>query len=137
MKSPLSVVKERFGDKDKLVAAVQKLATNELWLDRTNEAKGLQSVSNTKLLRLHDALQAAKKEFGSRDKLVGAILELESRTKDEGYKVRLNQYAIPRLLDAHGAAAKRSKRAAASAAPAPKAKKVARSKKAQAKAAQK
>ena len=72
-KTPVSQVKERFESKDKLVAAVQKLATAELWSDRVNAAKGLGRVSNAKLVRLHDTLTDAKKRFGSRDKLISSI----------------------------------------------------------------
>jgi hypothetical protein len=39
--TPLSVVKERFQSKEKLVAAVEKLATEDLWLGRVNAVKGL------------------------------------------------------------------------------------------------
>jgi hypothetical protein len=135
-KTPLQLVKEQFGDKQKLVEAVQKLATDDLWLDRVNDAKGLERVSNQKLLRLHASLSQAKEKFGSRDKLIGAILELEKRVKDDGFKARLAKYPLPRLLDLHGAAARRRKASDAKTAKAPaKAKKkLARSKKAKAKA---
>ncbi len=132
-KTPLALVKERFGDKAKLVAAVEKLATQDLWLDRVNEDKGLGRVSNAKLIRLHDALEDAKKRFGSRTKLIAAILDVEKRTKDEGYKARLEGYPLPRLVDIHDASQKRAKGAEGKPAPAKK-KKVARSKKAKAKA---
>jgi hypothetical protein len=124
-KTPVSVVKEKYGDKEKLVAAVQKLATEELWLDRVNETKGLARVSNAKLLRLIDTLGSVKERFGTRAKLIDAILVLEKRTKDAGYQARLEGYPTPRLLDHHDAAAKRAKRAeaAAKAAPAKPAKK--------------
>lgn len=133
--SPAAVVKERFGDKEKLAAAIQTLATSDLWLDRVSEDKGLARVSNAKLLRLHAVLTGAKERFGSRAKLVEAILQLENRSKDVGLKARLESYPLPRLLDTHKSAERRAK--ARAAAPAkPKAKKVARSRKAQAKAAQ-
>lgn len=132
--TPLARVKEQFGDKEKLVAAVEKLATKDLWLDRVSEDKGLSKVSNTKLLRLHDSLTDAKKRFGSRDKLVAAICDLEKRSKDDGYKTRLSAYPLPRLVDLHDAAKKRADRAAKAPAPV-KAVKKARSKKAKAKAA--
>lgn len=111
-KSPLSLVKERFKSKEELVTAVQKLASAELWLDRVNGVKGLARVPNAKLLRLHAALSDAKERFGSRDKLIAAILEAENRVKDEGYKARLGRYAVPRLLDMHRAALRRGSRAA-------------------------
>jgi hypothetical protein len=107
-KTPLSAQKELFGDKDKLVQAVKKLATKDLWLDRVSGAKGLDGISNAKLLRLHGALEDAKKRFGSRDKLIAAIADLEKRAKDDGFKTGLASYPLPRLLDLHAAAAGRA-----------------------------
>ena len=89
----------------------KKLASADLWLDRVNEAKGLARVSNAKLLRLHAILSAVKKDFGSRAKLIDAILGLEKRAKDAGYKTRLEGYPLPRLVDIHHAAGRRAKRA--------------------------
>ena len=138
-KSPLKQVQERFESKEKLVAAVTKLATPELWLDRVNQGRGLASVPNAKLLRLHEALQAANEKFGSRSRLIDAILTLQKRAKDQGYKQRLESQPLPRLLDIHAASARRAQNAASAAkkpASKPAAKKPARSKKAQAKARQ-
>jgi len=112
-KSPLAQVKERFTDKASLLKAVEALATGDLWIDRTNADKGLAHVSNAKLLRLHATLSTVQKEFGSRAGLITAILTAEKRTKDEGYKARLEAYPTPRLLDAQRAAAKRLKAASA------------------------
>jgi hypothetical protein len=135
MKStPSSQVKDRFGDKAKLVAAVQKLTTDALWFDKLNPEKGLDSVSNSKLLRLHGVLTLVQKEFGSRDKLATAILELDKRQKDKDYKTKLLTLSTPRLVDMHRSAARRAKVAAAKPAAKAKAKKQPRSKKAQAKA---
>ena len=110
-KTPVSQVKERFESKDKLVAAVQKLATADLWSDRVNSAKGLGRVSNAKLVRLHDTLTDAQKRFGSRDKLIGSIVELNKRVKDKGFAAKLAAYPLPQLLDLHAAATRASKRA--------------------------
>lgn len=110
--SPLQQVKGHFGDKAKLISAVQALTTDALWLDRVNQNKGLAKVSNAKLLRLHAALSRAKQEFGTRDKLIGAVLELGKLGKDEGYKARLAGYPVPRLLDLHDSFGKKSGRAA-------------------------
>jgi hypothetical protein len=144
--SPLQAVKERFGDKAKLVSAVQALATDDLWLSRVNEVKGLERVSNAKLLRLHDTLSRVKKDFGSRGKLIDSILTLGKRQKDTGLKTRLEGLPTPRLVDLQTSAARRAKatektkpaaaaKAGAGAAAKKKAtKKKARSKKAKAKA---
>jgi hypothetical protein len=135
-KTPLQLVKERFGDKQKLVEAVKGLATDALWLDRTSADKGLARVPNAKLLKLHAALTRAKEDFGSRQKLIEAICALEKRTADDGFKTRLEGYPLPRLLDLHQAAKRRHKatKATAGTKPAAPKKKLARSKKAQAKA---
>ena len=137
--SPLQAVKERFGDKDKLVAAVKALATEDLWLPAVNEVKGLERVSNAKLLRLHETLSRVKKDFGNRGKLIDSILTLGKRQKDTGLKGRLEGLSTPRLVDLHATASRRSKtgektKAAATKKAAPK-KKKARSKKAKLKAA--
>jgi hypothetical protein len=136
--SPLQAVKERFGDKEKLVSAVKQLATEDLWLPIVNEVKGLERISNAKLLRLHETLSRVKKDFGSRGKLIDSILTLGKRQKDTGLKGHLERLSTPQLVDLHTSAHRRSKAAekakpkAAKAAPK---KKKARSKKAKAKAA--
>ncbi len=115
-KSPLVLVKEKFGDKSQLVAAVQALATEELWMGRTSRDRGgdrgLENVSNAKLLRLHATFSAVKDEFGSRAKLIDAILEKEHRSADAGYKTRLEAYPVPRLWDMWKVVSRRDKRAA-------------------------
>jgi len=133
--SPVRRVKGQFETKVKLVSAVQALATPALWLDRVSPDKGFAKISNAKLLRLHAALSRAKEEFGSRDKLVGALLTLGKRAGDEGYKSRLASYPLPRLLDLHDSLSKSSRRAAAKPKAAVATKRVARTKKAKQKAA--
>jgi hypothetical protein len=132
--SPIQQVKGQFGDKAKLISAVQALTTDALWLDRVNPIKGLAKISNAKLLRLHAALSRTKQEFGTRDKLIGALLELGKRGKDDGYKARLASFPLPRLLDLHDSLGKKSNvKSAPSAGEAKKPK--ARTKKAKLKAA--
>lgn len=110
-KSPLQLVQD-FGGKAKLLAAVEAFTTEDLWLGRTNKDRGgkktLARVSNAKLLRLHAIFSEVKQKFGTRDKLIGAILELETRTKDEGYKKRLGEHPVPRLFDHYKSAKKRA-----------------------------
>jgi hypothetical protein len=120
MKTPLAQVKEKFDSKEKLVAAVEKLAGDDLWIDRTNKNKGLGHVSNAKLIRLHETFSAVKEKFGTRDKLIGAILEIEKRTKDDGYKTRLAKYPVPRLWDMYRSLEKRSAAPKSKSAAAPK-----------------
>jgi hypothetical protein len=128
MKSPIASVKDKFGDKAKLVAELEKFTKDgDLWVSRTNASKGLAHVSNAKLLKLHATFSAVKEKFGTRAKLIDAIAELEKRAKDEGFKTRLGAYPVPRLYDMYKAAAKRNapkaapKKAEKKAAPAKKA----------------
>ena len=118
MKSPLALVKEKFTDKKSLVTAVQKFSGEELWVAKTSKNKGLAHVSNAKLLRLHQTFSQVKEKFGTRFKLIDAIIALESRAKDEGYRSRLLAFPVPRLWDMYKSAEKR-KGAATTAAKAP------------------
>src|SRR6188474_1396286 len=109
MKNPIGQVKDKFGDKAKLVAELEKLTKgDDLWVSRLNADKGLAHVSNAKLLRLHRTFMAVKEKFGTRAKLIDAIAEIEKRAKDEGFKTRLNAFPVPRLWDLYQSAAKRA-----------------------------
>ena len=107
-KSPLALVKERFGDKAGLVKAIEGLTKDELFLDRVNTDKGLDSVSNRKLLHLHDVLSQVKEQFGTRAKLIDAIADQTKRTKDADYKKSLESQPTPRLFEIYRAGKKRA-----------------------------
>ena len=123
-KSPLALVQERFRSdaedpkearkqaKAKLVAAVQDLATDELWVGRLNEDKGLAHVSNRRLLHLHDVLTQVKQEVGSRTALIDALLKASARDKDEGMRARLEKESTPRLWDRYRASKRAEVRSA-------------------------
>ena len=106
-KTPLAAVKDKFGDKKKLVEAVEKLTGEALWVSRTNKDKGLAHVSNAKLLRLHATFTEVKEKFGTREKLIDAIVDLEKRAKDAGYRQRLSEWPVPRLYDTYRSLQKR------------------------------
>jgi hypothetical protein len=111
-KSPLETVKERFKNKDGLVAAVKALAVDELWVNRLRGDKSWDSISNKKLLRLHTALTDAKKQFGSRAKLIEAIAADLKRQKDDAFKTGLERFPTTRLLEIFRTGQKRTKAAA-------------------------
>lgn len=100
--------KARKKAKEKLVEAVQKLADGGLWLDRTNDDKGLEHVSNAKLLRLHQTLSAIKEQFADRDALIEGIVKAEGRANDAPYKSRFAKWPTPRLWDYYKSAAARA-----------------------------
>jgi hypothetical protein len=142
-KSPSQIVKDKFGDKQKLVDAVKQFVNEDLWVGRENADKGLARVSNAKLLRLLDTFTAVKAKWGTRGKLIDAVVEAAARTKDAGYRAGIANWPVPRLFDAYKSLSKRAagktekpagekkapKKAAAPAAKAPAAKKAAEPKK--------
>ena len=111
-KSPLETTKARFKDKAGLVAAVQSLMTEDLWIDRVSADKGLDSVSNKKLLHLHEVLTEVKSQFGSRAALIDKIATAHGRQKDAEYKQGLQRFPTPRLVEISRAGLKRAKKAA-------------------------
>jgi hypothetical protein len=110
-KSPLASVTERFKNKEALIEAVKALATDELWIDRVNDDKGLPHISNRKLIHLHDVLSQVKKEYGSRTKLIDAILASDKRGKDAGYRARLEKQSTPTLWATAQLSKKKAKQA--------------------------
>ncbi|HTJ84817.1 MAG TPA: hypothetical protein VL400_24025 [Polyangiaceae bacterium] len=116
-RSPLTLVKEKFKTKADLVAAVKAFTEGDLWLGRLSSDrggdKGLARVSNAKLLKLHATFTEVKEKFGTRDKLIAAILDAEKRTKDDGFKKRISAYPVPRLWDLYKASSRRAKAAKA------------------------
>ena len=110
-KTPLQMVKERFGGKAELVEALRKFTNEDLWVNRLSAAKGLDNVSNTKLLRLFDTFTAVKEQFGNRFKLIDAVLEAENRVKDTGLREKLERYPVPRLFDMYKSVTRRNAKA--------------------------
>jgi hypothetical protein len=108
--TPFARVKAGFGSKKDLIEKVKGLASDELWLGRLNQDKSWDSISNSKLLRLHALLSDAKQRFGTRDKLVDALVSAEGRGKDADYKKHFASWPLPRLLDALNSAEKRNKK---------------------------
>jgi len=108
--SPLQTLKKSWKNKAGLISEVKALAKDDLWIDkRLNSDKGLDSVSNKKLLRLFEILSRVKKDFGSRAKLIDAIADAQARAKDADFKKGLERFPTPRLLDLLTSAQRRSK----------------------------
>lgn len=117
-KSPLQQVKDRFGSKEALIKELQGLVDKtDLFVKKFNEAKGLERVSNLKLLRLHRIAEEVQARFGTREKLIGALVELEGRVKDADYRKRFEKLTVGKLLDLVKSAERRVKRAAEKAKP--------------------
>ncbi len=109
-KTPLQIVKDLHGSKEKLVEKLMSL------VERGEESKEalqnrLQSASNTKLLRLYDVLTTVKERFGTKSKLVAEILSLMKRIKDKDYSEKLTKFSHAKLLDIYRTWNKKAKAA--------------------------
>ncbi len=110
-KSPLAIVNETFGAKDKLVDKLVGL------LDRGEESKDdlrkrLSTAANGKLLHLHQVASTLKDKFGSHDALVTQVVTALGRTKDKPFVERLAAYSDARLIELANATDRKGKKAA-------------------------
>ncbi|HNN98500.1 MAG TPA: hypothetical protein PKI03_39825 [Pseudomonadota bacterium] len=115
-KSPLSLVKEQFGSKEQLVDALTALP--EGVLSRGEDDKDafrtrLLSAANSKLIRLHKMGRTVAERWGSKDKLVDALLLLQRRGKDEDYRSKLSSLPLGKLYDQFHSLERAAKRAKA------------------------
>lgn len=111
-KSPLALVNETFGAKDKLVDKLVGI------LDRGDESKDdlrkrLSSAANGKLLHLHQVASTVKDKYGSHDALVTQVATSLNRAKDKTFVERLAAYSDARLVDLAQATERKVKKAAA------------------------
>ena len=117
--SPLQQIMDRFGDddgstearrdaKEALVKAVTAHVKSGL-LDDEFSDKGMERVSNKKLLKLLSLAETVEEEFGSKAALIDRCLELEGRTKDADYRSHLESYRLPALYSYYEAARKRAR----------------------------
>lgn len=109
-KSPLAIVNETFGAKDKLVDKLVGL------LDRGDESKDdlrkrLSSAANIKLLHLHAVATTVKEKYGSHEALVDSVAKALGRGKDKPFVERLAAYSDARLVDLAKASERREKKA--------------------------
>jgi hypothetical protein len=98
--TPFQKVQQLHGGKEQLVDKITEV------LARGEESKEdlkarLQSSSNTKLLRLLETATELKDRFGTKEKLVEAILAKVGRQKDADYRKKLLAWSPARLLDLH------------------------------------
>ncbi len=101
--SPLSIVKDKFGGRAKLVeqlvSSVDKQHGDE---SEANVKSRLMGLSNAKLLRLYRVEQQVRERFGDRGKLVQAVLDARKKAglpTDANIKASLDGTTKARLLD--------------------------------------
>src|SRR5207244_524218 len=107
-KTPLQVVNEQHGGKEKLVdKLVGLIEKGEEGAEDIKER--LRSVSNQKLLRLLEVAETVKEKYGSTEKLTQVVADALGRAKDADYVKRLSQYSPARLLDLARSLAKKAR----------------------------
>lgn len=108
MSSPLAIVKEKFGSKDKLVDKIVDLLAKDAEESKDDMRKRLLGVANQKLLHLHQVATTTQEKYGSHDKLVEATAGALGVSKDKDQVAKLGQYSDARLLDIERTARKRN-----------------------------
>jgi hypothetical protein len=109
-KTPLTQVNDTFGGKDKLVDKLVSLLESDE--SKEEVRKRLLSVSNAKLLHLHEVASMVKEKYGSRGKLLDAAAQALGRAKDKDYLAKLESYSTAKLLDVTLIAERRARRTA-------------------------
>lgn len=112
--TPLQQVKTRFGSKLELAEKMMKVL--DRFEDESDDefALRVRTMSNKKLLRLHDLHEKVDSEFGGKTGLIDAIMALRHPTgkPDLQYRAKLERYNITRLFDQHTTLKRRAKKAA-------------------------
>ena len=107
-KTPLQVVNEQHGGKEKLVdKLVGLIEKGEEGAEEIKER--LRNVSNQKLLRLVAVAETVKEKYGSTEKLTQVVADGLGRAKDADYVKRLGSYSPARLLDLAKSLAKKAR----------------------------
>lgn len=112
--TPLQIVKEHYGSKEKLIEKVVSLVERPEHESEEEHKRRLRNVANGKLLHLV-ALGERAKALGGREGMIARILELKGQTKDHEYRDKLAKLTLGRLVDMVGSLERAGKRAGASA----------------------
>lgn len=97
-KTPLQLVKDQYGSKDKLIDAVVALVDRDEGETEDEHRKRLKYVSNAKLLHLQAVAQVAH-NLGGRDGMVDKVLAWKGQPKDNEYRDALKRLSLGRLVD--------------------------------------
>ena len=98
MATPLHTVKEKFGSKAQLVDQLVGLVQRQDEESDAELTERLMRVSNRKLITLHERENALKAGFGTREKLVSALVEKKLGRADADLESKIGQYSTGRLL---------------------------------------
>jgi hypothetical protein len=98
-KSPLQIVNEKYGSKEKLVEELAGLVEKQADEEKADVVKRLGGVSNAKLLRLRERMNRFAEFRSQKSALIEMVVGNAKRDKDPGFKARVGQHTVGALLD--------------------------------------
>lgn len=99
-KSPLQIVKEKYGSKDKLIEAAAKVLEPAQGEESGEFKQRLKYVSNAKLLHLVDVADRVAK-LGGKSALAQSVADLRKQGKDKDFVRKLGESSMSALVDMH------------------------------------
>jgi len=99
--TPLQIVKEKFGSKDKLVETLIGLLETAEGESKEEFSERLKRVANAKLLHLH-AVGEKVKGLGGKEAVAKKVAEFMGHAKDQDFVTKLGTRSMSSLLDMHG-----------------------------------
>jgi hypothetical protein len=100
--TPLQEVRQRFGSKEELVKQLLPVLERDESAEDDDWNQRIATMSNAKLLRLQRAHEAVKEHYGSKDKLVEALVLKKFPKGNAPYQDKLGRTRSTRLLDLAG-----------------------------------
>ena len=110
-KSPLQIVKEKYGSKEQLVAAAAAVLSPLAGESAEDFGKRLKFVANAKLLHLVQVADKVK-ALGGREALISKVAELRGHAKDKDFVAKLGTATLSMLVDLYTSLSKGKKKAA-------------------------
>lgn len=98
-KSPLQIVREQHGSKEKLAAKVLGILERPEEEEQDAFEARVHTMSNKKLLRLWNANETLAASHGSRAALADKIAKARFPGGNADYAAKIAGYSLPRLLD--------------------------------------
>ncbi|MCA9562925.1 MAG: hypothetical protein KC561_05520 [Myxococcales bacterium] len=97
--TPMQEVKERFGSKEALAEALIPMLERNDSEDADEFRARIAAASNKQLLRLHSVHETINRRFGSKEKLVDAIVAKKFPKGNDPYRAKLLTKRPAQLLD--------------------------------------
>ena len=107
-KSPLQIVTDKYGSKEKLVEAAAAVLLPASGESKEELSSRLKHVANAKLLHLISVADRIAKLRG-REAVASKIAKLKGQAKDADFVSKVGSYSLSKLLDVYGALSKRAK----------------------------